>query len=862
MNPLRTICLLMGIFALAYAKSGSRSSNSYNRRNSNKNSVKPTDWLSPSELESLPALNELTVEKLERMSLEEGADTLNKLYHLSQIDYDFEPSFVPKPSEIEAHVFTPNNQKISFKLNELPRIAQEQKDFGDEEVTVFITGLPQKTETIKKATRKLVQAYMQRYRGDVPQPSENKYDYSSEATSPTSSEEDYSTSWKNQNNKPTGNLVVVDLGSAIPNFKAYCTLDVEQTGAKIGDVLVKLTDKVDVPEETIHVIGSNIGAHVAGAAARQYTRETGHQFRRVTGLDPSKIYAKRSQSLTGLARGDAEFVDAIHTSAYGMGAPTRCGDVDFYPDGPTDGVAGAQNVVEASMRAVRYFAESVVPGNERNFPAVGATSLQQYRNQNGTGKRVYMGITTDYDVEGDFVLEVNAQSPFGRRTPAQKQKNYHNNHKPWKTYSNDYTGNGFRSNTMSPLKIVCVAVLLLAANPAYGNSILNKLRPSHWLSSSQLEQTPAVDEISLQKLEQLSLEKGAHLMQKIYHLAQINHDLKPEYVPSPSNIPCYVVKPSGKKVETTLDQLASTCKQQSNFGDDEVTIFITGLPATTETVKKANRKLIEAYLQRYNYKRQQPQKFDYSNEKISRTSSEEESSEWQNQPNTSGDLVIIDLGAKLNNFKRFALLDIEQTGEMIASAIVKVTEKCDVPDETIHIVAQGIAAHVAGAAGNEYTRQTGRQLRRITALDPSKVLAKNPHTLTGLSRGDAEFVDAIHTNVYGMGTLQRVGDADFYVNGPSPDVPGAQNIVEASMRATRYYAESVRPGHERNFPAVAANSLKEYKNKNGFGKRVYMGYDVDYDVVGDFILDVNSKSPFGKRAPAQKQNTYHGVHDA
>ncbi|TMW46111.1 hypothetical protein DOY81_008813 [Sarcophaga bullata] len=62
-----------------------------------------------------------------------------------------------------------------------------------------------------------------------------------------------------------------------------------------------------------------------------------------------------------------------------------------------------------------------------------------------------------------------------------------------------------------------------------------------------------------------------------------------------------------------------------------------------------------------------------------------------------------------------------------------------------------VSAHVAGAAGNEYTRQTGRQLRRITALDPSKILAKNAHTLTGLSRGDAEFVDAIHTNVYGMG---------------------------------------------------------------------------------------------------------------
>lgn len=77
MNPLRTLCLLAGIFALANASSGS--SRSFSSRNSIKNSLKPTDWLSPSELESLPSLNELSMEKLERMPVEEGADMLNKL---------------------------------------------------------------------------------------------------------------------------------------------------------------------------------------------------------------------------------------------------------------------------------------------------------------------------------------------------------------------------------------------------------------------------------------------------------------------------------------------------------------------------------------------------------------------------------------------------------------------------------------------------------------------------------------------------------------------------------------------------------------------------------------------------------------
>ena len=111
-------------------------------------------------------------------------------------------------------------------------------------------------------------------------------------------------------------------------------------------------------------------------------------------------------------------------------------------------------------------------------------------------------------------------------------------------------------------------------------------------------------------------------------------------MPSASNVPCYIVKPNGQKVTTTLNKLVSICQEQSNFGNEEVTIFITGLPATTQAVKKANRKLIEAYLQRYNNKRQQPQAFEYSGEKMSRTSSEEDSKEWQNQQSASGNLVV------------------------------------------------------------------------------------------------------------------------------------------------------------------------------------------------------------------------------
>ncbi|XP_036347770.1 vitellogenin-1-like [Rhagoletis pomonella] len=57
--------------------------------------------------------------------------------------------------------------------------------------------------------------------------------------------------------------------------------------------------------------------------------------------------------------------------------------------------------------------------------------------------------------------------------------------------------------------------------------------------------------------------------------------------------------------------------------------------------------------------------------------------------------------------KRFALLDAEQTGNMIGKALVQLTNEVDVPQEIIHIVAQGIGAQVAGAAVRQYRRLTG-----------------------------------------------------------------------------------------------------------------------------------------------------------
>ncbi|XP_016988517.2 vitellogenin-2 [Drosophila rhopaloa] len=437
MNPLRSLCLMACLLAVAMGnpQSGPRSGR---RSNSLDNVEQPSNWVSPREIEDLPALNQVSLKKLQEMSLEEGATLLDKLYHLSQFNHVFKPDYTPEPSQIKGYIVGERGQKIEFNLNTLVETVKRQQKFGDDEVTIFIQGLPQTNSQVQKATRKLVNAYQQRYNL---QPYPTTDSSSEEQRQRSSSEEQQQQQQQrrkqndDQDDSKTGDLIVIQLGDAIEDFEQYATLNIERLGEILGNRLVELTNTVNVPQEIIHLIGSGPAAHVAGVAGRQFTRQTGHKLRRITALDPSKIYGKPEEKLTGLARGDADFVDAIHTSAYGMGTSKRLANVDFYPNGPSTGVPGADNVVEAAMRATRYFAESVRPGNERNFPAVAASSYQEYKQNKGYGKRAYMGIATDFDLQGDYMLQVNSKSPFGRSTPAQTQAGYHQVHQPWRQSS-------------------------------------------------------------------------------------------------------------------------------------------------------------------------------------------------------------------------------------------------------------------------------------------------------------------------------------------------------------------------------------------------------------------------------------------
>lgn len=117
-----------------------------------------------------------------------------------------------------------------------------------------------------------------------------------------------------------------------------------------------------------------------------------------------------------------------------------------------------------------------------------------------------------------------------------------------------------------------------------------------------------------------------------------------------------------------------------------------------------------------------------------------------------------------------------------------------------------------------------------------------------MSRGDADFIDVIHTNPGVLGKRDALGDVDFFPNGVRPLPPGCLSIVCAHGRAWEFYAETVYPGNEYTFMAVKCNSLPALNSGYCRGYKFPMGFAVPYNIKGNYFLKTKRHSPYGEES--------------
>ena len=91
--------------------------------------------------------------------------------------------------------------------------------------------------------------------------------------------------------------------------------------------VAKFIEWMNLNYNTLHVVGYDFGAHVAGIAGKNSIRG---RISRIIGLDPSRPLFNENNSASRLIIGDAQLVEVFHSNGDQQGIFTAMGDVDYY----------------------------------------------------------------------------------------------------------------------------------------------------------------------------------------------------------------------------------------------------------------------------------------------------------------------------------------------------------------------------------------------------------------------------------------------------------------------------------------------------------------------------------------------------
>ncbi|EDS44107.1 vitellogenin [Culex quinquefasciatus] len=210
------------------------------------------------------------------------------------------------------------------------------------------------------------------------------------------------------------NFVVIDTSDYVDTLYTWSAFNTNDLGVELANGLKELIKYL--PVEKIHLIGHSLGAHIVGAAGRRFQDLTGQMIPRITGLDPANPCFNEGEALSGICRGDAEFVDIIHSNAKVLGKRDPIGDVDFYPNGVVSVQPGCLNPACSHARAWELYAETVYPGQENNMLAVKCNSVLSLDTGACPGKSIPLGFACPKTAKGNYFLKTSDQTPFGKKS--------------------------------------------------------------------------------------------------------------------------------------------------------------------------------------------------------------------------------------------------------------------------------------------------------------------------------------------------------------------------------------------------------------------------------------------------------------
>lgn len=176
-------------------------------------------------------------------------------------------------------------------------------------------------------------------------------------------------------------------------------------------------------------------------------------------------------------------------------------------------------------------------------------------------------------------------------------------------------------------------------------------------------------------------------------------------------------------------------------------------------------------------------------------------------------------------------------GVWLGHLLDRLVEKTGLNVDKIHLIGHSLGAHVVGNMGRTFKSLTGKQVARVTGLDPAGPLfVQDNYGLHKyeIGRDSGVFVDIIHSNgdlnphatSAHLGDLHALGHVDFYPNGGRNQGDSGCHISMGTCshgRSYIYYLDSI---HEydmyifTSFPCTSPETCSKGQKTSGSGNRM------------------------------------------
>ncbi|XP_076645357.1 uncharacterized protein LOC143354867 [Halictus rubicundus] len=480
------------------------------------------------------------------------------------------------------------------------------------------------------------------------------------------------------------NVVGIDWGKI--SFKPYlwASSRVPMVGRFVA-TFVNFLQSQGLDLSTLTIVGHSLGAHVAGLAARFTEGNVEH----VVALDPALPNFENAGPGERVARGDAKYLEVIHTDAGVFGYVDPIGDIDFYPNGGSLQPGCVTNTC-SHLRAYKYFAESI--NSDSGFVAVKCSNYANFLEGKcrSNTKAILGGPKPNYEAKGTYFLNANKLPPYAQ---------------------------GFGISSLIKEKLLGKTV----------DEIIEEEK--HTLDpEDQWEPTPAHEVTSGESLS----ETEKKLANRIYF-----------YLYTKDN-------PTDRQ-RLYLDDVDAL--NNSNFNVSKPTKIVTHGFLNT-AYNSAVTLVRDAYLQHGDY-----------------------------------NIIAIDWGKIAFQPYEWAAERVRIVSEFSAKFVTFLcTQGLDL--STVTIVGHSLGAHVAGLTARLVDKNVPEPVHLVVALDPALPDFALSQPGQRVARGDAKYVQVIHTNAGVFGYDEAIGDIDFYPN-KGGSQPGCRSNTCAHLRSYRFFAESI-----------------------------------------------------------------------